>query len=430
MKRTRYLQSIQPKSSEVAKRARGENSSQNSSSNENNFLESNGIQKKNTSIPIRISRSVPVKSEEMSTNREIWNPVTGRSENQHQKPGHVRYSENIAGPSMVHDSIWNPSQLVSMNDLEQLSGEGFDDLFSYSSSPEARSPVSQHGMFRPVQMVKQQNSANPQMLPQRPQVQQLSPEHQQYVEWDQSKLQQAQKESMEPTTSQLPRENIWQKSQMITFDDIMQQSGLDEFSDLVEAEHNASLQAQGNLLKPTMILPPGQAEPTPQEPKTKDQMIDELKRIQQDFAFSKIDDFLGRYNEKEEQQQIEKQPQNEQQQTNAQMQPITADQISGMLNIQPVAGSSDMMLSLQECSQEYGEDRMNVQRKINNEAAQRSRVKKRKLIEEKLKKISVFEGENPQLKMRLDTHMKELTRLKRMLSFYVDYTKNKVNMSG
>jgi hypothetical protein len=50
---------------------------------------------------------------------------------------------------MVHDSIWNPSQLVSMNDLEQLSGEGFDDLFSYSSSPEARSPVtSQPGMFR------------------------------------------------------------------------------------------------------------------------------------------------------------------------------------------------------------------------------------------------------------------------------------------
>ena len=53
---------------------------------------------------------------------------------------------------------------------------------------------------------------------------------------------------------QLPRENIWQKSQMITFDDIMQQSGLDEFSDLVEAEHNASIQAQGNLLKPTMLV--------------------------------------------------------------------------------------------------------------------------------------------------------------------------------
>lgn len=349
-----------------------------------------------------------------------------------QKPGLVKYSENIAGPSMVHDSIWNPSQLVSMNDLEQLSGEGFDDLFSYSSSPEARSPVtSQPGMFRPAQMVKQQSTTGPHMMPQRPQVQRLSPEHQQYVEWDQSKLQQAQKESMEPTTSQLPRENIWQKSQMITFDDIMQQSGLDEFSDLVEAEHNASLQASGNLLKPTMILPPGQAEPIPQEPKTKDQMIDELKRIQQDFAFSKIDDFLGRYNEKEEQQH--EQPAIQQQQTNAQMQPITAEQISGMLNIQPVAGTSDMMLSLEECTpapQDYNDDRMNVQRKINNEAAQRSRVKKRKLIEEKLTKISVFESENPQLKMRLETHMKELTRLKRMLSFYVDYTKNKVTMSG
>ena len=49
-------------------------------------------------------------------------------------------------------------------------------------------------------MVKQQSAAGPQ----RPPVQQLSPEHQQYVEWDQSKLQQAQKESMEtPTTSQV-----------------------------------------------------------------------------------------------------------------------------------------------------------------------------------------------------------------------------------
>lgn len=48
---------------------------------------------------------------------------------------------------------------------------------------------------------------------------------------------------------------------------------------------------------------------------------------------------------------------------------------------------------------------MNAQRKINNEAAQRSRVKKRKMIEEKLKKISIFEEENPKLKMRLETHM-------------------------
>ena len=79
---------------------------------------------------------------------------------------------------------------------------------------------------------------------------------------------------------------------MVTFDDIMQQSGLDEFSELVEADGAQN----GGVLKPSMILPPGHVEPAPQEPKTKDQMIDELKRIQQDFAFSKIDDFLGRYN--------------------------------------------------------------------------------------------------------------------------------------
>ena len=98
----------------------------------------------------------------------------------------------------------------------------------------------------------------------------------------------------ENSSFQAPRENIWQKSQMVTFDDIMQQSGLDEFSELVEAEQGVA--QNGGVLKPSMILPPGHAEPAPQEPKTKDQMIDELKRIQQDFAFSKIDDFLGRYN--------------------------------------------------------------------------------------------------------------------------------------
>ena len=122
---------------------------------------------------------------------------------------------------MVHDSIWNPSQLVSMNDLEQLSGEGFDDLFSYSSSPEAKSPINvasqQPGMFRfasffsfskgllfslrPGQAAMMKPS--PPMHQQQQHQQQLSPEHQQYVEWDQSKLMKAQKESMEPTTSQV-----------------------------------------------------------------------------------------------------------------------------------------------------------------------------------------------------------------------------------
>ncbi|CAG5111671.1 Oidioi.mRNA.OKI2018_I69.chr2.g5951.t1.cds [Oikopleura dioica] len=437
MKRARTQQALQPKSGKQRIYSHG-------------FSESNGrstesLQKNiPTTIPIRISRQVPVTSEilvkeegeGMSTqNREIWNPMNGQEKNfgAPRKPGTVKYSQNPAGPSMVHDSIWNPSQLVSMNDLEQLSGEGFDDLFSYSSSPEARSPTNvtsqQPGMFRPGQAPMMKPS--PPMQQHLPQ--QLSPEHQQYVEWDQSKLIKAQKESMEPSTRQVPRENIWQKSQMVTFDDIMQQSGLDEFSELVEAEQGVA--QNGGVLKPSMILPPGHAEPAPQEPKTKDQMIDELKRIQQDFAFSKIDDFLGRYNEKEEpEKQTPEQPQIAQ---SSQMQPITADQISGMLKVQPVAGSTDMVLSLEQSPSssiqtqlEY-EERMNAQRKINNEAAQRSRVKKRKMIEEKLKKISIFEEENPKLKMRLDTHMKELDRLKRMLAFYVDYTKNKkVSMTG
>lgn len=56
-------------------------------------------------------------------------------------------------------------------------------------------------------MVKQQSATGSHMMPQRPPVQQLSPEHQQYVEWDQSKLQQAQKESMEPSTSQVGARN-------------------------------------------------------------------------------------------------------------------------------------------------------------------------------------------------------------------------------
>ena len=184
MKRTRYLQSLQPKSSELSKRPCGENSKQISSSSEKTSLKNSETRKKNYSIPTRKrfflrrnmlfddllmnfgtciifdgilefrniqknlfypniffekksilqsgncqkkysrfinysidcesklfhrnSSSVPVKSEKMSSNREIWNPMTGsgRSGNQEnssmQKPGLVKYSENIAvSPSFV-----------------------------------------------------------------------------------------------------------------------------------------------------------------------------------------------------------------------------------------------------------------------------------------------------------------------------------------
>lgn len=53
MKRTRYLQSLQPKSSELSRRPRGENSKQNSSSSEKTNLKNSETQKINNSIPTR-----------------------------------------------------------------------------------------------------------------------------------------------------------------------------------------------------------------------------------------------------------------------------------------------------------------------------------------------------------------------------------------
>ena len=43
-----------------------------------------------------------------------------------------------------------------------------------------------------------------------------------------------------------------------------------------------------------------------------------------------------------------------------------------------------------------------IQRRINNEAAHRSRAKRKRLIEEKTERIQYYEQENPKLKLKLD----------------------------
>lgn len=57
-------------------------------------------------------------------------------------------------------------------------------------------------------------------------------------------------------------------------------------------------------------------------------------------------------------------------------------------------------------------------RRINNEAAYRSRAKRKRLIEEKSERIIYFEQENPKLKQKLDTVLNECAALKRKLAFY------------
>ena len=47
----------------------------------------------------------------------------------------------------------------------------------------------------------------------------------------------------------------------------------------------------------------------------------------------------------------------------------------------------------------------NFKRKVNNEAAQRSRSKRRKMLDAKMKRIVMYEQENPKLKSKLETHL-------------------------
>jgi hypothetical protein len=51
-----------------------------------------------------------------------------------------KLKNKFQGPSIVHDSIWSPTQMVSMNDLQALSDDGFDDLFAYSPKAGPASP--------------------------------------------------------------------------------------------------------------------------------------------------------------------------------------------------------------------------------------------------------------------------------------------------
>merc|ERR1711962_1240843 len=57
-------------------------------------------------------------------------------------------------------------------------------------------------------------------------------------------------------------------------------------------------------------------------------------------------------------------------------------------------------------------------RRINNEAAHRSRAKRKRLIEEKTSKIDYYESENPKLRQKLSGILDELAALKRKLVYF------------
>merc|ERR1719213_898591 len=57
-------------------------------------------------------------------------------------------------------------------------------------------------------------------------------------------------------------------------------------------------------------------------------------------------------------------------------------------------------------------------RRINNEAAHRSRAKRKRMIEEKTSKIDYYENENPKLRQKLSGILDELAALKRKLVYF------------
>jgi len=57
-------------------------------------------------------------------------------------------------------------------------------------------------------------------------------------------------------------------------------------------------------------------------------------------------------------------------------------------------------------------------RRINNEAAHRSRAKRKRIIDEKASKIEYYENENPKLRQKLGGILDELSALKRKLSYF------------
>jgi len=60
-------------------------------------------------------------------------------------------------------------------------------------------------------------------------------------------------------------------------------------------------------------------------------------------------------------------------------------------------------------------------RRVNNEAAHRSRAKRKRQIEDKTERIQFYEEENPKLKLKLDAVLNECAGLKRKLAFFEKY---------
>jgi len=81
--------------------------------------------------------------------------------------------------------------------------------------------------------------------------------------------------------------------------------------------------------------------------------------------------------------------------------------------------SLDNMISSNRASNNDKKDHLYWERRrINNEAAHRSRAKRKRLIEEKTSKIDYYESENPKLRQKLGGILDELAALKRKLVYF------------
>jgi len=81
--------------------------------------------------------------------------------------------------------------------------------------------------------------------------------------------------------------------------------------------------------------------------------------------------------------------------------------------------SLDNLISSNRASNNDKKDHLYWERRrINNEAAHRSRAKRKRLIEEKTSKIDYYESENPKLRQKLGGIMDELAALKRKLVYF------------
>jgi len=275
------------------------------------------------------------------------------------------YTEKIQPVAAAHGAIWESDKMVTMNDL--IDEADFAEFFDTGPEIEVKTSY------------------------------EAPPESSKSDDIDE-KLKKLNELVSHPQSS-AAADNFWKSDQMVTMDDLL---GFDDEEEKPVEEPKQDLTVQNETVQLAV------------------QALEQIKSSSGDNMFNLLEKFLNTHRI-EQSKTVTKSPiLDELYALKAENDKPIEEEIKIKLEpvSQPVKIAPKPICKLDDMINSNSTRDYRLKRQTNNQAASRSRAKKKRLIQERSEKNDRFERDNPELKKTLNKYEGELHGLKRKLDFY------------